>query len=420
MVVQAMYTIIDRIYVGHGSGTLAISGITVCFPVMAVFMAFGMLFGMGGASLFSIRLGEGKEEEAARIAGNTFILLVMVSLSLCVLAGLFLEPILRAFGASRGCFPFASAYLGVMLFGIPLQAVGFGMNNFIRALGRPLPAMVTMVIGAVLNAALAPAFIFGLGMGIRGAALGTVIAQGLSCAWVMRFFISPQCPFRLRRRNLRLRAHAVREILAIGLAPFFLQTGTGVAACVLNHQLLRYGGDTAVSAFGIIHGITVLVLMPVIGISQGAQPVMGYNYGAGNFGRVRHTLFIAIAAATAVVTAGFCAAMAAPGMLIGFFNPSDIQLRETGSAALRIFLAMLPLTGFQVCVCGYFLAVGKPYRSILLTLSRQMIALLPCLLVLPRLYGLTGVWMAGPAADLFAFLLAAVFLFRENRRPAGV
>lgn len=415
MVVQALYNIVDRIFVGNGVGTLAITGITICFPLMIVFMAFGMLIGMGGSSLFSIRFGEGKREEAERILGNTFMLLVIVSIALCAITGIFLEPLLRLFGASDKSLPYASAYLGLILYGVPLQAVGFGMNNFIRAEGRPVMAMATMLIGAILNVILAPLFIFVFHMGIRGAAIATITAQGISCIWVMHFFMSSHSLFGLHGNNMVLVMPVVRRILTIGLAPFFMQIGASLVVGVFNHQLIRYGGDVAVSVFGIVHSITMLTVMPVIAISQGAQPIMGFNFGARAFDRVKSTMLQAIRAATALVSAGFILAMIAPDHVIRLFNPADPELRRIGVHALRIFLAMLPLVGFQICVGGYFQAVGKPRQGIFLTLSRQIIVLVPCLLILPRFFGLSGIWMVSPVSDFTAFVLSLVLFAREMR-----
>ena len=414
-VVQSLYNIIDRIFVGNGVGTLAITGITICFPIMAIFMAFGMLIGMGGSSLFSIRMGEGRRAEAERILGNTFVMLVLVSISICFITGFFLEPVLRAFGASPDSMPYAAGYMAIILFGVPMQAVGYGMNNFIRASGRPFMAMATMMIGSALNIILAPLFIFHFHLGIQGAAMATVIAQSVSCLWVMFFFFNDRNPIRLRMVNLKLSRSAVQGILSIGMAPFFMQLGACLVVTVFNHQLIRYGGDVAVSAYGIVHCITVFALMPVIGISQGAQPIMGFNYGAGNYRRVRSTLFQAIRMATVIVSFGFFFTMIAPDVLIHLFNPSDPLLGEIGSQALRIFLALLPLVGFQICASGYFQAVGKPGQSILLTLTRQIIVLLPGLILFPRFFGLQGIWLVGPVSDLSAMVLAAYFIIREMR-----
>lgn len=414
-IVQSLYNIIDRIYVGNGAGTLAITGVTICFPLMAVFMAFGMLAGMGGSSLFSLRMGQGRREEAGLILGNTFVLLVVLSVSLCSAAGMFLEPVLRLFGASSDSLPYAVRYMKVILFGVPFQAVGFGMNNFIRAQGRPFMAMATMMIGAFLNAVIAPVFIFMFHMGITGAALATVLAQSVSCLWVLLFLAGTGNLITLKAGNLRIQGRIVRGILSIGMAPFFMQAGACLVVTVFNHQLVRYGGDVAVSAYGIVHSIAVFTLMPVIGISQGAQPIMGFNYGAGNFYRVRSTLFQAMRIATGIVMLGFCIAMTAPDLLVKVFNPGDPLLRETGSRALRIFLAFLPLAGVQICASGYFQAVGKPARSVFLSLVRQIIVLLPCLFIFPFFFGLSGIWLAGPVSDFSAFLVAAAFTAREMK-----
>ncbi len=278
MLVQALYNVVDRIFIGNGVGTIGITGITVCFPIMVIFMAFGMLIGIGGTSLFSIKLGEQKRDDAEIILSNSCLLLFIISFALTAGSYIFIEPILRGFGASEDALPYALAYLKIILLGVPLQALGYGLNNFIRAEGSPSIAMFTMIIGAVLNAILDPVFIFVLDMGIQGAALATVIAQCISCIWVVRFFFTDRALLKIRFSLMKPVWPLVRGIIAIGMAPFAMQLTMSLIVAIFNRSLLEYGGDTAISALGVIHSFTMFIIMPVIGVNQGAQPITGYNY----------------------------------------------------------------------------------------------------------------------------------------------
>lgn len=419
MLVNALYNIVDRIYVGNGVGTLGITGITVSFPVMIIFMAFGMLIGVGGTAVFSIKLGERKPEEAAAVLGNSFILLLLLSVFLSALALVFIDPLLEIFGASEASMPYARAYLLIILAGMPLQAIGFGMNNFIRAEGSPKTAMATMIIGAVLNMILDPVFIFVLDLGIRGAALATILAQGVSSAWVLSYFLGKRSAFTLRSGMMKLRGDLIKRILAVGAAPFAMQMAASIVVALFNSNLLKYGGDTVISAFGIINSVTMVILMPIFGINQGAQPIIGYNYGAGREDRVRTAVKQAALAATAVVLAGFAATMVFPRGILALFNRKDPELLALGMKGMRVFLAALPVVGFQIVGSGYFQAVGKAKKAMLLSLSRQVIILIPALLIFPRFLGLPGVWLTSPISDLLSAAITAVMLLLEFRKSRG-
>ncbi len=305
MMVNALYNVVDRIFIGRGVGALGLAGATVGFPIMLVLMAFGMLVGMGGASLISIRLGEGKKDQAERILGNSFVLLIAISAVLSVLGLVFLDPLLRLFGASETILPYARQYVSIILAGSVFMGLGFGMNNFIRAEGNPRIAMATMLIGAVLNIILDPIFIFVLNLGIRGAALATILSQAVAAAWVLSYFVGKRSSLSLRPANFRLDPQILRAIVAIGSPPFVMQLAASALNAILNNQLQRYGGDLAISAMGIMYGIVMFIFMPVFGLNQGAQPIIGFNYGAGKYDRVRKTLVLAIGAATGIMLVGF-------------------------------------------------------------------------------------------------------------------
>lgn len=418
MLVNSLYNIVDRIFIGNGVGTLGITGITVSFPVMIIFMAFGMLIGVGGTTVFSIKLGERKHEEAGAVLGNAFTLLLVLSVLLAAVVLLFLEPILHIFGASATSLPYAGAYLTIILLGMPVQAIGFGMNNFIRAEGSPKTAMATMIIGAVLNIILDPIFIFTLGMGIRGAALATVIAQAVSSVWVLGYFLGKRSAFTLHPAVMKLRIPIVKRIVEVGAAPFAMQVAASVIVALFNSNLLKYGGDTAISAFGIINSVTMVILMPIFGINQGVQPIIGYNYGAGLTDRVRAAVRTAMFAATTVVLAGFAVTMLFPGAILLLFNRNDPILLVEGMKGMRIFLAALPVVGFQIVGSGYFQAVGKAKKAMFLSLSRQVLILVPALLVFPHFLGLKGIWLTSPISDVLSAAITALMLFREFSSPA--
>lgn len=416
MLVTASYNIIDRIFIGRGVGSLGIAGVTVGFPFMIVMMAFGMLIGLGTTTLISIRLGQQKREEAELVMANGTALLVGVSLLLGVVGLIFIEPLLQLFGASQEVLPYAAEYLRIILFGAVFQGVSFGMNNFIRAEGNPKMAMLTIIIGAVLNTILDPIFIFLLGMGLQGAALATIISQAVSAAWVLSYFLYGGSLLKIRAENLKIRPYIAKQILVIGSAPFAMQIAASIMQVILNNSLAAYGGDVAISAMGIVGSIGMMVLMPIFGINQGAQPIIGYNYGAGNFGRVIATLKAGIMAATTVVFLGFIVIRIFPEALMGLFNSEDFALIQVGSQALKIFFIFLPIIGFQVVSAGYFQAVGKPKQAMVLSLSRQVLLLIPALIILPKYFGLTGVFMAGPFSDLGSSVLAGALLYLELKR----
>ncbi|MFZ5968010.1 MAG: MATE family efflux transporter [Bacillota bacterium] len=416
MMVNALYNVVDRIFIGRGVGSLGIAGITIGFPIMIVMMAFGMLIGIGATSLISIRLGERKKEEAELIAGNAMVLLILISLGISVLGLIFIDPLLLRFGASEAVLPYAKDYLTIILFGAVFQGIGFGMNNFIRAEGNPKIAMVTMMIGAILNTILDPIFIFLLGMGIKGAAYATILSQAVSALWVLHYFFGGKSMLKIHVQNLKLQMSIVLNIFAIGSAPFAMQIAASVLTIILNKSLQYYGGDVAISAMGIINSIVLLILMPIFGINQGSQPIIGYNYGAQKFDRVKEALKLAIMAATVIVTIGFIGTRLFPEQLIRLFNDKDPELIAFGAKGLKMFLLCLPIIGFQIVSSNYFQAVGKPKQSMFLSLSRQVLILIPAILILPRYFGLDGILMAGPAADFLSSLLTGTWLYMELKQ----
>jgi putative MATE family efflux protein len=413
MLVSALYNVVDRIFIGQGVGPLGLAGATIAFPLMMVQIAFATLVGMGATTLISINLGRQDRETAEKVLGSGFVLIIAVALSISALGLVFLDPLLRLFGASEAVLPYARDYTGIILMGTIFQVIALGVNNFIRGEGNPKTAMVSMLIGAVLNALFCPLFLFGLHMGMKGAALATILAQAVSAAWVLAYYISGRSALKLKLSAMRPRKAIVLPILAIGSAPFAVNLANSLMNGIMNNQLQRFGGDLAVSSMGVVYALVSLFVMIAFGINGGVQPIVGFNYGAGERGRVRQAALLAIGGATAVFTLGFAIVELFPRPLVLLFAGTSAELADMSSFALRRVLLCMPLIGFQIVSSGYFQAVGKPRQSMLLSLSRQVLFLIPLLFLMPALAGLTGLWLAPPAADLLAAVVTAIFFARE-------
>lgn len=416
MLVNALYNIVDRIFVGRGVGAIAIAATTVAFPIMILMMAVAMLIGIGATALISIRLGEQKKDEAEKIAGNAITLLVIFSLLFTGVYFLFADSLLLMFGADQDVLPYARDFTHIIMLGSVFGAIGFGANNFIRAEGNPTIAMLTQLAGTFVNIILNYVFIFKLGLGIKGSALASVIGQALSAALVIAYFYSGKSLLRIRIKYLlNLEFALVGRIMAIGAAPFAMQISFSVQQTILNKTLISLGGELALAAVGIMMSIGTIIIMPVIGISQGAQPLIGYNYGAKEYARVKETLRKGVIAATCYVLVGFAVIYKWTFQIISAFSRNDTALTALTSEALVIFFMLLPFVGFQIMCSNYFQAVGKPVKSMVLSLSRQVLFYIPLLLILPRYFGLQGVWWTSPIADGCSVLLTAVVIFWEMR-----
>lgn len=414
MLVQALYNVVDRIFVGNGVGSLGLAGLTVVFPVMLVQMAFAMLIGLGATALISIRLGERRQEDAETIMSNALGMLVLISFVFTFLGIVFLDPLVRLLGASEAVVPYAHDYLSIILYGTVFQAVGFGLNHMIRAQGNPKIAMATMLIGAITNTILDPIFIFGFGWGVKGAAFATVLSQLLSAIWVLAFFLQGKGQLRLDLSQIhKISWPIVGQIVSIGFAPFAMQLAASLQNLILNQSLANYGGDIAISAMGIVLSLNTLFLMPIFGINQGAQPIIGFNYGAKQYARVKQTLFYAVIGATSIVTLGFLATRLFPTQLVSLFGSGDAQLMELGSQAIKTVMLMFPVIGLQIVGANYFQAVGKPKKAAILSLSRQFLLLIPLILILPPIWGLTGVFLAFPFSDVGSTIITGILLRRE-------
>lgn len=416
MIVSALYNLVDRIFVGQGVGSLALAGIAVTTPMTMVMIAASMLIGIGANALFSIRMGEGRRDQVEKIMGNAFVLLLALPAVIVVVCAIFLDDLLRRMGASEAVLPYARDYFGILLIGLVFQTAGPGFNHFIRSDGHPRTSMMTQLIGAAINTALDPLFIFVFGWGIAGAAWATVIAQVISFAWVFLYFNSPRTALRFRLANMRLDPAIVRRILAIGFAPFSIQAAMSALLLVLNRTLVAYGGDIAVSAMGIVFTIINLMIMPVFGVNMGAQPIIGFNYGAKRYDRVRSAFLLSLAAAAGLLTLGFAMVQLFPRALIGLFNANDPELIELGAFALRVCCLILPAAALSIVASNFFQSLGKPVQGSVLSLSRQVLVLIPLIVVLPGFFGLRGIFFAFPIADAVAATFAAVLALAELRR----
>ncbi len=412
--VNATYNIVDRIFIGQGVGALAISGLAITFPVMNLTAALGMLVGAGAASRISINLGKKNPERAEKILGNSFLLNIVLNLVFMTLLMIFLEPILMAFGASEDTFPYARDYLQVILPGNIFMTMTFSFNNMMRASGYPKKAMYTMLIGAALNIILDPIFIFVFGMGIAGVAWATVISMFIGMLFVMYHFTRKTTTLRLRRKNMRFERDILIAIVSIGLSPFLMQLAASAVAVLMNTSLKLYGGDLAIGAFGILNSMFMIIVMFVIGLNQGLQPIIGYNYGAETYSRVKETFYYGIKIATVVTSLGFVFGMFFPRLFAQAFT-SDVELLDLAENALRIAIVAFPLVGFQVVISGYFQSIGQAKKSIAMSLSRQVFFLIPSIIFLPRFFGLDGAWASISVSDALASILALIFFIRQRK-----
>jgi len=419
MTLTSLYNIIDSIFIGHGVGALAISGLAITFPLMNLLVAFCTLVGVGGATLSSIRLGQKDKKGAEDILGNVAILCVINAIFYGGLAFIFLEPILFFFGASEATLPYARDFMQVILLGSPISYVMIGLNNIMRATGYPKKAMLSSMLTVGCNIILAPIFIFVLNWGIRGAALATICSQFIGMLWVLYHFYSPKTYIRFQRHSMRLKQHIIANIFAIGMSPFVMNVCACCIVIFINNRLLNYGGDMAIGAFGILNRIQMLFVMIVMGITMGMQPITGYNYGAQHFDRVKRTLKLGITAGCIITTLGFIIGELFPGVFVGMFTDNH-ELTDEATLALRIGILSFPVVGAQIVITQFFQSIGKAQISIFLSLSRQLLFLLPGLAFLPPFYGVEGVWFSMPLSDALAFAVAALMLaYHYKRKMSG-
>ena len=415
---MSLYNIVDRIFIGQGVGPLAISGLALTFPFMILLMAFGMLVGAGAATRISITLGENNKEKAEKILANALLLTFIISGTIVVLSFIFMHDLLRLFGGTEKTIQYAEDYMRIIIPGGILSALNFGFNNIMRASGYPTKAMYTMVVCALINVILDPIFIFVFHWGIQGAAIATNISYLVGTIWVLWHFMLPNSIIKFYRKNFRLEKDIVMSIISIGMSPFSMQLAASFIFILINTTLLQYGGDLAIGAFGIINSINTLIIMIIIGLNQGTQPIIGYNFGAGLYHRMFKTLKLGVIIATGISTFGYIIGTFYPDVLSALFT-RDIGLRSIASKALQISIAVYPIIGFQIVVTNFFQSIGKANISIFLSLTRQFLFLVPSLIILPPIFGLTGAWAAMPVSDGLATIVSAttiLYFIRKFKR----
>lgn len=411
----SLYNIIDRVFIGHGVGPMAISGLALTFPFMNLAAACGALVGVGAAALVSIRLGERDQAAANHILGNAIFLNLLIGTCFSGFGLLFLDRILAGMGASRATLPFARSFMQVILLGNVFQHMYLGLNSIMRASGRPHRAMGTTLLTVGVNLVLAPLFIFGFGWGIRGAALATVTAQIVGTLVAFLSFTRGHSQVAFIPTCLRPQARVIRDIFAIGMSSFVMLFCSSIVITLFNLRLERYGGDYAIGAFGIINAMTNLFVMIIIGVNMGMQPIAGFNFGARQYARVAEVFGWAVAIASGVATLGFLLGEVCPLAVARLFT-HDPRLLVQAVRGMRLAFATFPVIGFQMVTSSYFQSMGRAKVSIFMALSRQVLFLIPFLLLLPPWLGLDGVWAAEPVADLVSFLVAFQFFRTQGRR----
>ncbi len=417
-VATSLYNIVDSIFIGRGVGPMAIAGLAITFPLMNLVIAFCTLIAVGGATITSIFLGQKDIKRATDVTNNVLSLCLIHSFVFGGLTLIFLDPILYFFGATDETVPYAREFMQVILLGTPIAYVFIGLNNLMRASGYPKKAMISALLSVGVNVVLAPIFIFAFGWGIRGAALATVCGQFSAFVWVLHHFMSRSSYIHLKLKARWFTASIIKRIYTIGLSPFLMNVCACVVVIFINRALLDYGGadaNMAVGAYGILNRTIMFFVMIVFGVTQGMQPILGYNYGAGMWPRVKRTLRIGIWAGVSITLIGFIVSESFPDTISAMFT-SDEVLTRIARDGFRIYFVCFPLVGCQIVIQNFFQSIGKPKLSIFLSLTRQLIFLIPMLVILPRYFGVNGVWASMTASDLLAFILAIVTLWIMMRR----
>ena len=417
MMVNALYNVVDRMFIGNipGVGPMAITGLGVTMPIMTIIIAFGMLVGIGAVTNISLKLGEGKREEAEKIIGNAITLSLIIGFILTIVGAVFLSKILTMFGASEGTLQYAKDYMSVILIGTIFSIMAMMFNNLIRGDGNPKLSAIIMAVGCFTNIVLDAVFIFAFNMGIQGAALATIISQGITAIWGFLYYSTGKSNVKFKKVNLRLNKKMVLEIFAIGGSPFAMQLATSLVQVTINNSLKSYGGDLAIGAMATISSINMIFVMPAYGFVQGMQPIVGFNYGAKKYDRAKKTLIITLVASTVVFILGSLFVQITPQILVGMFN-KDAQLMSITVNGLRKYLFALPIIGVSIVGTNYIQSTGNAKMAMLLSLLRQVIVLIPMVLILPKFFDLNGVWFAQPTADIISSVITGIVLFKEIRK----
>jgi putative MATE family efflux protein len=420
MLASSLYNIVDSIFIGHGVNALALSGLAATFPLMNISTAFGAMVGMGSSTLISVKLGQKDYKTAQQILGNAVVMNVVMGFIFGLVALLFLDPILLAFGATDATIEYARDYMQIILLGNIFTHMYFGFNALLRAMGHPKMAMKATIATVIINTILDPLLIFdtinlgfvqfdGAGWGIRGAAIATVLAQCISLIWQVRVMSDKREFIHFKRGIYHLKSYIVKEVLTIGLSPCLMNLASCFVVIFINRGLLSYGGDYAVGAYGIVHKMTFIFVMIVMGFTQGMQPIAGYNYGAKAYDRVTKVLKITITLATIVTTLAFVIGEFCPEYVARIFT-SDEKMIEMAVVGMRYNCLLFPIVGFQMVAGNFFQSIAQPGKSIFLSLSRQLLFLVPFIIIFPHFWGIDGVWVSLPASDLVSSVIAAIML----------
>lgn len=415
MTASSLYNMVDSIFIGNGVGVMAISGLALTFPLMNLAAAFGSLVGVGAATLISVKLGQKDYDTAQRVLGNVLVLNILLGVGFTLVVLPFLAPILYFFGGSDQTVGYARDYMEIILLGNAVTHIYLGLNAVLRSAGHPQKAMYATIGTVVINTLLDPLFIYGFEWGIRGAAIATITAQVIALMWQFRLFSNKEELLHFHKGIFRLKRKIVFDSLAIGLSPFLMNMAACFIVIVVNQGLKKYGGDLAIGAFGIVNRLVFIIVMIVMGFNQGMQPIAGYNYGARQYQRVNKVLKLTIIYATAVTTFGFLVGMLIPELTVSIFT-NDAELTALSARGLRITVIFFPIIGFQMVTSNFFQSIGMAGKAIFLSLSRQLLILLPCLLILPRFFGEWGVWYSMPVSDILASLIAATMLVSQFRK----
>lgn len=415
MTASSLYNMVDSIFIGHGVGPLAISGLAITFPFMNMSAAFGAAVGVGSSTLLSMKLGQKDYHAAQNILGNTIVLNILIGIGFTLLSLIFIDPILRFFGASDQTLPYARDYMEIILMGNVFTHLYFGLNALLRAASKPKQAMYATIFTVLLNTLLDPLFIWTFDMGIKGAAYATVLAQVVALCWQVKVFSNKDELIHLKKGIYKLKKELVKNIIGIGISPFSMNACACFVVIIINTSLVKYSGDMAVGAYGIVNRIAFIFVMITMGVNQGMQPIAGYNYGAMKLDRLMRVLKYSVLAATAIMTSGFLISQFFTYYCVSIFT-SDKTLIDMSIRAMRIVMIMFPLVGYQMVITNFFQSIGMARISIFLSLSRQLLFLIPLLFILPTRFGVDGIWASMPAADAISSVVAAVMMVFYMRK----
>ena len=417
MVVNALYNIVDRMFIGNipNIGSLAITGVGITMPIMTIILAFGMLIGIGATANISLNLGKGNRPTAEKLLGNAFTLSIIVGLAIAIVGTICANPILNLFGASENTLFYAKEYLNIILLGCTFNILSFSLNSTVRADGNPKMSSFTMVIGCGTNIILDYVFIFILNLGVKGAALATIISQAITFFIILYYYTAGNSNLKLKVENFKLKKHLVTMTFAIGIAPFATQIANSLVQVIANNALKTYGSDLAIGAMTVISSLNIIFMMPIFGINQGCQPIIGFNYGAKKYERAKEAFKYATIAACVICIIGFISIQCFPTQIISLFN-NDPELTTLAIKGIRIYLLMMPVVGINIVATSYYQSIGKAKISMFVSLLRQVILLIPFTIILPKFIGLDGVWAAGACADSLSVIITLILLKKEFKQ----